>query len=410
MRCLDKWGNTMDEISYKEALILVKKYAKTSQNDRDTLRRQRLYSMVTYAREQSEVYREHYANLPVNFLLRDLPPISMDKLRGNEEKWLCRDIVENEISMAINSVRCFPEEKYLRAFTLKGSRAVIISANEDSAFLASWRKTTTVLSVFSPIEEIVAALNEIKPAYLWAYPSTLEKLIDCWELYKLNMHPVLIIAGGEPLSDELREKLTLTFDCKVCNSYSSREAGVIAYECSEGHLHVNDDWVIVEPIDAGGRIVPDGILSDKVLLTNLYKTDRPAIRMMVNDHVIMHSEGCACGNPSPWLTVQAGVDEYISFNSPGGEIKIAFTDFNEVFEGTKGLLGYQLVFYAGNNISVRLDVKEGVSKSLVFLKLESKLRGFFRSLGLTMGAITIDEDGTLLDKDNGKFKNVLDLR
>lgn len=399
----------MEELSLKEATLLVKKYSKMQPKDRDTVRRQRLYSMVTFAKEQTEVYKEHYSNLSENFLLRDVPPIEIEKLKKDETKWASKEVVNNEVYMAINGLRSFAHEKDLRTFTLKGSKAVIISAIENSPFISTWKKTTTILSVFSPIEEIVAALNDIKPGMLWAYPSMLERLVDEWELYRLNIKPVMIMTGGEPLSDELREKISVTFGCTVQNTYSSRDAGVIALECKEGHLHVNDDWIIVEPIDNNGKPTPEGVFSDKVLLTNLYKTDYPLIRTQINDRIAYHT-GCPCGNISPWIEVEPGKKEETTFGSPAGEMIIPNEEFASVFEKQKGILGYQLLLYAGNNISVRLDVKDKINKGLAFLNVERELRKFLRERGVTAGAITLDADGPLLNADNGKFTTIVDCR
>lgn len=399
----------MDEINLKEALALVKKYPEIQPKDRDTLRRQRVYNMVTYAREHSVLYAKHYENLKEFFLLADIPPITLHELRKLEEEWLASDIIPNEVQAAINSDRMFISDKEFRTFSHQGSKTVIISATENSQFIASWKKSTTVLSVFSPIEQIAQDLEQINPALLWAYPSILEKLAGLQKKGRLNLKPTLIIAGGEPLDDLLRNDLSMVFDCPVRNSYSSKEAGVIAYECSMGHLHINDDWVILEPVDSNNKPVSPGTTSDKVLITNLYKTDYPAIRMELGDRVTLHTE-CPCGNISPWIVVEPPIAESITFTEYGREISILHDAFNQVFERQREIKSFQLLFYAGNNVSVRLDVKSTALKPLVFLKTESNLRSFFKEHGITIGAITLDENGTMLNENNGKFTPILDYR
>jgi phenylacetate-coenzyme A ligase PaaK-like adenylate-forming protein len=49
---------------------------------------------------------------------------------------------------------------------------------------------------------------------------------------------------------------------------SCTEGGTIACECTEQHFHINDDWVIIEPVDKDNKPVPDGVQSDK--LTEFY--------------------------------------------------------------------------------------------------------------------------------------------
>lgn len=85
------------------------------------------------------------------------------------------------------------------------------------------------------------------------------------------------MTGGEFLSDELRERLTDTFHCYFQTSYACVEGGTVACKCTLRHLHINDDWLILEPVDAQGNPVPDGKLADKFLLTNHYNFTQPLI-------------------------------------------------------------------------------------------------------------------------------------
>lgn len=85
------------------------------------------------------------------------------------------------------------------------------------------------------------------------------------------------MTGGEFLSDELRERLTDTFHCYVQTSYACTEGGTVACECTLRHLHISDDWLILELVDAQGNPVPDGKLANKFLLTNHYNFTQPLI-------------------------------------------------------------------------------------------------------------------------------------
>ena len=43
----------------------------------------------------------------------------------------------------------------------------------------------------------------------------------------------------------------------------------MAWECAHGAMHLNDDWLIAEPVDRDDRPVPAGEASHALLLTNL---------------------------------------------------------------------------------------------------------------------------------------------
>ena len=53
----------------------------------------------------------------------------------------------------------------------------------------------------------------------------------------------------------MRERLTRVFGAQVRNSYGASEFLPIAWECAHGHLHVNEDWVLLEPVG----VLPRGL-------------------------------------------------------------------------------------------------------------------------------------------------------
>lgn len=418
----------MDELNLKEAVALVKKYNKMTPKEREPVQKQRFYAMVTWARKHNPIYAEHFKNLGVNFFMRDVPYIERDYLHENKDLWESDSTVNMEVVQAINTVRSFSFERDYCSFLLKKSKAVIISSTDGSLQQAAWSKSTTVLSVFSPIEKLVSQLNELKPAYLWAYPSTLEKLLEYKISGKLKIKPVLIIAGGEHLTDKFRSKLIDEFGSTVQATYTSAEFGLVASECQMGHLHVNDDWIILEAVDEKGKPCASDEEPDKILITNMYKTDYPIIRMTLPDNIRFHQRPCDCGNPSPCISIVTAKDDLISLepNTMGdlytpsqsginlqtnnGDIELRTEDFNTLFDSINGVVNYQLLIYANNNISVRLDVEVESMKPIIFLQAEQGLRKLLREKGITASAITMDADAPLQDEQNGKLKNIIDCR
>ena len=222
---------------------------------------------------------------------------------------LC-DSNTNSVMGAVTTTRSFARKQDLKAFIKSGSKTIGVFATGGfylgnssvrSRLLAMpWKKKQmAVTSALLPISQIVDELNAFQPAMLGVYPTILELLIDEQKSGRLNVKPVIIMTGGEYLSDHLRERLSEAFQCYVQTNYSCTEGGTIACECTERHFHIKDDWVIVEPVDKNNNPVPDGVQSDKILLTNLFNYTQPFIRYEVTDRVVMHHEPCACGNPSP---------------------------------------------------------------------------------------------------------------
>jgi phenylacetate-coenzyme A ligase PaaK-like adenylate-forming protein len=114
---------------------------------------------------------------------------------------------------------------------------------------------------------------------------------------RLRISPRRIAVGSEPLLPETRQLLAATWGVTVENVYATSEAGGVAGTCPEGlGLHLNDDLVIVEPVDTDGQPTPVGELSAKVYLTCLYNLDLPLIRYELDDQVRVRAQPCECGS------------------------------------------------------------------------------------------------------------------
>jgi phenylacetate-coenzyme A ligase PaaK-like adenylate-forming protein len=82
-------------------------------------------------------------------------------------------------------------------------------------------------------------------------------------------------------------------------------------------MHLNDDLVIVEPVDHDGNPVPPGTRSAKVYITNLSNTVLPLIRFEITDEMTVIDRPCPCGSAYTWIEeVQGRLDGSLSY--PGG--------------------------------------------------------------------------------------------
>ena len=64
---------------------------------------------------------------------------------------------------------------------------------------------------------------------------------------------------AEPLLPETRQAAEETWQAPVANMWGTSEAGVTAIGCFKGTgMHLSDDLVIVEAVDADGDPVPAG--------------------------------------------------------------------------------------------------------------------------------------------------------
>ena len=181
----------------------------------------------------------------------------------------------------------------------------------------------------------------------------------------------------------------------------------MACECRCRHFHINDDWLLVEPVDDRGEPVPDGVLSHRILLTNLYNYTQPFIRYEVTDRVIMHHEPCPCGNPSPWIELEGRTDDVTVFTEGETMIRIAPLSLYAVLKEVHAVRRFQLLVYAGNRIQLRLEEQEGSSRQAAFEEAERRIRDYLRSQGISRVDIALSEEQPRQDPGSGKFKHIV---
>jgi phenylacetate-CoA ligase len=104
----------------------------------------------------------------------------------------------------------------------------------------------------------------------------------------------LAIVGGEMSYAEDRRIIERTFGCPTADMYGSMEAQMIACECPEGSLHVNEEVVLVEILQPDGAPAEPGERGD-VAVTLLHNTEFPIIRYLVGDSAVLLEGSCRCG-------------------------------------------------------------------------------------------------------------------
>ncbi len=444
------------------AMLECGKYKKLSEAERKAFTDKRFHEMVDWAVQSSPYYARLYKDLPKDYTLSDLPVVNKSALMANWNDWVCDPSVKladvnkfmenpdnigrklngkymvfttsgstgnplvalcdkttNNVMGAVNALRSFARKEDMKAFIKRGAKNIGVFATSGfylgnssvrSRLLAMpWKKKQmAVTSALLPTEEIVKQLNEFRPAMLGGYPSNLELLIEEKQQGRLNISPVLIMTGGENLSDELRLRLSEAFGCYVQTSYSCTEGGTLACECREKHFHINDDWVIIEAVDKKNNPVPDGALADKILLTNLFNFTQPFIRYEITDRVVMHTERCACGNPSVYLSLEGRTDDVVSFSSEEkGVVRLAPLAIYATLKEVHELKRFQFVANGSNAAELRLECIDGVEKQAAFEKAAAALNTFFASHGLSNISLSLSEQLPKQNEGSGKFKHII---
>lgn len=235
------------------------------------------------------------------------------------------------------------------------------------------RLTVHRFPVTTPLPDIVSGINRLQPDVLHGYPSALRLLALQVQAGRLRIAPRRVAVGSEPLLPETRELLAATWGVTVENVYATSEVGGVAGTCADGSgLHLNDDLLVVEPVDAGGRPTPPGELSAKIFVTSLYNHDLPLVRYEMDDQIRVLPRPCGCGSAMRAIEdVHGRTDDTFSFS--GGVVAHPLI-FSTVLGRAPQVAEYQvhqtangadvLVLPAGEALdlrSLRRDLEQGLA-------------------------------------------------
>lgn len=299
----------------------------------------RLREMVAYAAENSPLYARripaHGGRHDPADVLADVAPLTKEDLRGNLERMLAGEFRPGK-----------PGRRRMHRQTSGGSTGVPVRVVVDKPGYAAYyapkllghewfgvapgareaRMFSRPLQGFSLLRQRLEdiALNRILQAFflddgvlgafyrrmqrfhpklLYGYTDALYRLAVYGREHGLDGRELdlrLVLCACETLYDFKREELRRFFGCPIASEYGSSETGIIAFECSEGRLHVFTDNVFLEVLDSSGRPAAPGEAGE-VFVTSLVNRAMPLIRYRLGDMVTLDSGPCACGRHMPGL-------------------------------------------------------------------------------------------------------------
>lgn len=228
-------------------------------------------------------------------------------------------------------------------------------------------------SVHTPLPELVAKLNEFRPAMILGYASIIALLAREQEEDRLRIKPVLIMVTAEGLRRGEYGRIARAFGSKVGNVNGSTEVAQAAFSCTDGGwLHVLSNWIVLEPVDADYRPVPPGEQSHTVLVSNLANRIQPIVRYDLGDSVLQRPDPCPCGNPPPAIRVQGRVGDLLTFTTERGE-RVWIPPLALAVDDIPGVELFQIVQTTATSLRVRLKLAAGVDPDKVWQAVHSRI-------------------------------------
>lgn len=275
--------------------------------------------------------------------------------------------------------------------------------------LRAWRDRllrTELLPAFemsdAKVDGFIQTIRARRPRMLFGYPSALSHIARHARQRGVRMDDLgvrVAFVTSERLYDEQRADISAVFGCPVANGYGGRDAGFIAHQCPQGGMHLTAEDIIVEIIDAQGRVLPPGQLGE-IVVTHLATRDYPFIRYRTGDMAVMDDARCACGRGLPMLR----------------EIQGRSTDFVVAADGTV-MHGLALIYILRDLAGVQAFkiVQETLGHTHVQLVTDDRfgaaspaliVAGFKRRLGAQVD-ITLEHVAAIAPEKSGKFRYVV---
>ena len=136
--------------------------------------------------------------------------------------------------------------------------------------------------------ELLKFIKKLKCArYIHGYSSSIyetAKAINNSEIKKPTK--IKMVKGtSEKIFDYYQPEIIKAFGVKMISEYGAAEAGIIAFECLQGNMHINMEGVIVEEVN------------NEILVTNLNMQSFPVIRYKLGDYIKLAPRDlkCPCG-------------------------------------------------------------------------------------------------------------------
>lgn len=266
------------------------------------------------------------------------------------------------------------------------------------------------LSIMRPTIEIVAELNTLMPTILVSYPTAVALLADQARAGALHIQPEEIWTGGETLTDDVRQHIEHTFGCRVRNSYGASEFLAIGWECAEGALHANADWVILEPVDDRLRPVPPGEISHTTLVTNLANHVQPLIRYDLGDRLRLLPGSCACGSPLPVIEVEGRQDDPLVWrDAEGASVSWLPLAISTLLEEEAGVFDFQLRQSDAGTLCLRVGL-DGDAARAALNRCHRSLTALARRDRVHGLHIVMEHGEPLVRGSSGKVQRVIAAR
>lgn len=314
-KLLFKLGERLRNPSIRKWFAFLKASEKWSIEQLESYQLEQLKELITFAKANSEYYKDKLKNIDVTAFtslddIKKLPVLSKtDVIEHNEvihTKHTFKKVFTATTSGSSGDPLVYKREEeadsFNRASIFRGYSWHNVQPWERNGYFWGFdfsgfkRFKISLLDAlqnrFRVFDYKEKAFNQFvkklqKATYIHGYSSMIyqsAKLINDKKLPKPK-HLKMVKGTSEKIYDSYKEEIKKAFGVPIISEYGAAETGIIAFECTEGNMHINMEGVIVEEIN------------HQIVVTNLQMKTFPIIRYELGDYISLASENevCSCG-------------------------------------------------------------------------------------------------------------------
>lgn len=449
----------MKTIDIQEAAKLVQQGTQITHGERMRLVNERLHALVDYARQNSPWLAERYRNLPRDYTLADIPVTEKSEMIAHfddyvtdreirlhdVEAYIERDLTDtrlyldrytvlhtsgttgtplymvrdqhrNRIHGMLTALRLLGDLDPELGDIQKHKQAAIIHVSAGTSSYEACRRDLAepeqsegrllVLPVLEDPEVIVEKLNAFQPEVLSAYASVLTILALEAEKGRLHIPLKAIATSAEMLTPENDRLIRRVFQCPVKNNYCMTEGGEIAMNREGPELLLNEDFVIIEPVDENRNPVrnPDE-WSQGILVTDLTNYVQPVIRYYVNDRVRIERISDDTVR-LPVLQINGRANDV--FTVCGKSFSTMALD--SLIDMDPGLLDDQFVQVGDDELQLRVLTAGNVNRAEALPDMARRLQEYLKARGCSAVKVGWSDEYPIRKARGGKAPKYIDLR
>lgn len=223
---------------------------------------------------------------------------------GNNEKWVIEyttgttgkpfPILKSSKTRAI-------ESKYL----LKKRKAICSSININNGFLFLHSNIPKIFSMDlwkfneSDMETVLKIWEQENIKWIFATPQILSFYAKYIKKIKREIFDIgqlsFVEYTSQSITKEQTDIISEVFKTKLVNNYGCREFWNVAYACTNGNLHINDEYLYLEVVDENDKVIHEYNKPGYLVVTDLVNSDMPLIRYRLGDRVKIIQNNCQCG-------------------------------------------------------------------------------------------------------------------